>query len=54
MLLNGIGLEKDAKKAVDLYKKAAEQGDVDAQSYLEDYYNKKKSIGKKIKNQFTQ
>ena len=31
---NGIGIEKDVKKAVELYQKAAEQGNADAQNAL--------------------
>ena len=43
----GIGIEKDANKAVELYQKAAKQGLAAAQSYIK-LYNKKKAIRKAV------
>jgi len=40
--LNGFGVEKNVIKAVELFQKAAEQGNANAQYQLENYYNKQK------------
>ena len=43
---SGIGVDRDEQKAVELYKMAAERGNIGAKNYLEVCYYKKRGIKK--------
>ena len=46
---NGKGVEQDASKALEWYKKAAEQGNEDAKTKIKSYYKDKKASSKRYK-----